>query len=416
MVVAAVLLLFIALVLMGVSGYVIYRILKGSKQSHPEDKDIGSKCTSLTISKITQANRAMCKNPGKGYIQGFIVSDQDHHHAPCIEVTPSGLACAFFAGKDEGLDGTSIYVSYLDHGQDTWTTPIRVSYRSGFSNQNPVLWYNKSGNTLHLFHSSQPAAPKADGLMSYESRSVIYTAVASGPGYRTWGSPQQMWSEVKNISRAGSDNVGVLTKNRVVETGGKVILPIFSIRDGGRDDGSHDSNLLIRGSRDSSWSKVNIPNSSYLVQPAVIVVPNSGGKLRAWMRDRKKRNIYVTDGSADASTWSSPKPTSLPNNNSAVQAIVLRDNNVVIVYNPTNSDRYPISISMSNNGGQSWSWKRDLEGGSDCSSKCWICYPSVVQDDSGFIWVAYSYKRPEFGSTQTCIKVVRIDEQWIKGQ
>lgn len=413
MLLAALLLALVALLVIGASGFLLYISMK--RASTPSDGALGDKCTTVTLGKITQADGRLCKNPQKGYIQSFIVSDQDHHHAPCIEVIPSGLACAFFAGKDEGLDGTSIYVSYLDRGQETWSKPIRASYRAGYSNQNPVLWFDKSSNTLNLYHSSQPASKKADGLMPYESRSTVFNVKASGGSHRSWGSPQQMWSEVKNEGRPGSDNVGVLTKNRVIVSQGKVILPVFSIRNGGQSDGDHDSNFLIRPLSGGSWSKINIPDSSYLVQPSVIQVPSSPGKLRAWMRDRKKRNIYVSDGSIDGSRWGSPQKTSLPNNNSAVQATVLTSGNVVIVYNPTNKDRFPISISMSLDGGSSWRYKRDLEGGSDCNSSCWICYPSVVQDPSGWIWVAYSYKRPEFGETQTCIKVVRIAEAWIKG-
>ena len=62
----------------------------------------------------------------------------------------------------------------------------------------------------------------------------------------------------------------------------------------------------------------------------------------------------VTILSATGKSWTSPEKTDLPNNNAAIQAIVLSNGKVVICYNPTNGPRDIMRISLSEDGGKTW--------------------------------------------------------------
>jgi hypothetical protein len=48
-------------------------------------------------------------------------------------------------------------VSRLANGSNQWTHAHVVSQRKGYSNQNPVLFYDNQTNTLFLFHTQQDA-------------------------------------------------------------------------------------------------------------------------------------------------------------------------------------------------------------------------------------------------------------------
>jgi predicted neuraminidase len=105
---------------------------------------------------------------------------------------------------------------------------------------------------------------------------------------------------------------------------------------------------------------------------------------------------------------------------------LLKDNSLILAFNNMNSGpirgkprasaRKPLSIALSEDSGATWPWVRDIETGSAASAPDGsprgrgdddYSYPSVLQDPTGKIVVAYTYRRET-------IKVVRFDKDWIK--
>ena len=70
------------------------------------------------------------------------------------------------------------------------------------------------------------------------------------------------------------------------------------------------------------------------------------------VRDRRAEWIYQATSTDDGEQWSKPSKTTLPNNNSGIQATVLQSGNIAIVYNPTHDERYPLRISLSEDDGK----------------------------------------------------------------
>ena len=63
-------------------------------------------------------------------------------------------------------------------------------------------------------------------------------------------------------------------------------------------------------------------------------------------------------------TWSQPRRTELPNNNSGIQLARLRSGALALVFNNNgleNGARYPMSVALSYNDGLTWPFVRDLE-------------------------------------------------------
>jgi predicted neuraminidase len=104
---------------------------------------------------------------------------------------------------------------------------------------------------------------------------------------------------------------------------------------------------------------------------------------------------------------------------------MLRDGSLVIAFDNNSSGvtrdktgvsaRKPLSIALSQDGGETWPWVRDIETGNPAGQQKKVqdwtheeySYPSLLQDANGKINVAYTYSRE-------AIKVVRFDEEWIK--
>lgn len=169
---------------------------------------------------------------------------------------------------------------------------------------------------------------------------------------------------------------------------------------------SSEQHSILHVSRDhKTWEEVEYKDSEYLVQPSVIR-PIAGVKyLMTYFRDRRAEWIYQATSSDEGENWSKPNKTTLPNNNSGIQATVLRSGNIALVYNPTHDERYPLRISLSEDGGKTWRYSRDLETGNFGDE---FSYPSILQSGvDDYIHVSYTYNRDT-------IKYVKFKEDWIK--
>jgi hypothetical protein len=87
---------------------------------------------------------------------------------------------------------------------------------------------------------------------------------------------------------------------------------------------------------------------------------------------------------------------------------------------PRTAPRKPLSVALSEDGGETWSFVRDIESGAlkpgerpaegipdGQPGREEFSYPSVAQTPDGRICVAYTYRR-------YTIKTVRFAEDWIK--
>ena len=154
-----------------------------------------------------------------------------------------------------------------------------------------------------------------------------------------------------------------------------------------------------------SWKPYAVNHSNYLVQPTVIRPTPGISYLLAFFRDRRAQNIYSASSLDEGHTWTTPTTTQFSNNNAAIQATVLQSGHIALVYNPTTSDRYPLRIALSEDGGKTWPYSRDLET-APAGSGAEYSYPSILQSTDGYIHVSYTYNR-------LTIKYVKFMEEWI---
>ncbi|WP_313140239.1 exo-alpha-sialidase, partial [Leclercia sp.] len=145
-----------------------------------------------------------------------------------------------------------------------------------------------------------------------------------------------------------------------------------------------------------------------------------------------------------------PEPTELPNNNSSIQVTTLASGELALVFNhmsaagalerraslydeiddgdgrkePEVTDgraafwgapRAPMTVAISNDGGKSWPWQRNLdEGDGYCMTNNSLeklnrefSYPSIKQSSDGTLHIAYTYFRQ-------AIKYVCVSPEWVK--
>ena len=128
------------------------------------------------------------------------------------------------------------------------------------------------------------------------------------------------------------------------------------------------------------------------IQPSIILLPD--GRLEALCRTRS-RQIGVTYSSDNGETWSKLRLSDLPNNNSGLDAVSLREGGYALICNdwPIEPDkekgaRTPLSILRSDDG-QQWRHWITLED----SPILQYSYPSIIQSRDGHIHVVYTWRR-----------------------
>ena len=169
------------------------------------------------------------------------------------------------------------------------------------------------------------------------------------------------------------------------------------------------------------------PQGMALVQPTVVRVLEEqtlepSARLVAFFRSRHHDNVFRAESGDDGRSWTIPRPTILPNNNKAVQALTLQSGAVAIVFNNNRGEwkcdrngvcpdgkMHPMSVALSLDEGHTWPYVRDLQ--SEFDGTLDFTYPSIVQTPDGSIHITYSWSSLR---RRTAIRYVRITEQWIK--
>src|SRR5262249_29699111 len=135
------------------------------------------------------------------------------------------------------------------------------------------------------------------------------------------------------------------------------------------------------------------------IQPSILIHP--GGTLQAVGRSRSGR-IFETWSSDRGQTWTPLAATALPNPNSGIDALTLRDGRHLIVYTHGGEGRSPLNVTVSRDG-RSWDAALVLERDPGEYS-----YPAVIQTADGRVHVTYTWRRQR-------IKHVAIDPGRLTG-
>lgn len=348
------------------------------------------------------------KNASAGVSEAYLpILFPSSHAANLIELKNGDVLCFWFSGTWEGNSGVGIVMSRLVKGAKRWGPTTLVDSHAGESYQNPVPFEAPDG-VLHLFHTTQVAN-------AGEANSRVLHLVSTDHG-KTWNGPDVLFAKPGSYIR----HPLVVLPNR------SWLLPFYYATSAGIEEGAETNYSAVELSKDKghTWTECPMPGTLGKVQPSIVMLaPN---RLAAFLRSRASDFIY-TSSSSDGCHWSHATPTVLPNNNASVQAFRLKDGHVVMVFDnssvdrsgprPTGGLRKPLSIGLSDDGGRTWKFVRDIERGREGFGEAQqspktpgreeYSYPSVIQTGDGTIMVAFTYRR------QT-IKVVSFKENWIR--
>ncbi|WP_313120841.1 sialidase family protein [Proteiniclasticum ruminis] len=334
-------------------------------------------------------------------------------HSPAMLELPNGdLLCCWFAGSYEGEPDVSIVCARLPKGADRWTEPVLVSGDPERSEQNPSL-FNGPDGAVWCMYTAQLARENGKDNMQFTSQ---IRCQKSFDGGLTWEAYETVFPREGSFCRQPI---------QVLENG-RWIFGNWLCTDSEEGLAGDPSVFQISEDEGKSWRMVEMPNSRGRVHPTVVEL--GGGHLAAFMRSREADFIYRSESFDYGDTWSEPKPTPLPNNNSSISAIRTKSGRVAVAYNPTSTPvpvkgkaawpglRNPVAVALSEDGGLTFPMIRWMERGEgfigeeNKTNNRQYEYPYIMQGADGRIHLTYA------AFTRQCVKYVSFFEEDVMGK
>jgi predicted neuraminidase len=310
-----------------------------------------------------------------------------------VETTPNHLCVVWKGGPGQGecnidlKENVGVWISHFDG--DLWSEPQEVVSQEHSVCWNPVLC-KLSETKLLLFYRVGP-----------NPRQVVNFLKRSFDGGHTW-----LQEEMLPAGITGP------TKNRPIVTAeGGLICP-SSISVGEPSDLWKATACWIEMSADEGvhWKKIGpleLQDRKFgLIEPALFYDANRN--LHMFCRDRahkigKTGYIWEAISSDGGYTWSAFQQTLFPNPDAAFDVIDRGEGNLVLIYNHSHTNRYPLNLSTSSDGGLHWSEPLVIDVVGE--------FPAAIETSDGLIHVTYAVP---FSGKQRRIKHLVIEKNTKK--
>lgn len=316
------------------------------------------------------------------------------HASTVVELKGGDVMAAWFGGTAEGKRDVAIWSARRTGA--AWAAPVELVREPGTPCYNPVLFYTKDGRLwMYYKYGPSPATWSAGRIYSTDDG-------------KTWSTPEHLPAGLLGPIRAKPLVLadGTIVSGSSIEsyrewavwierstdngaTWAKIgpIVPPTDLDRKGYGDGKSNGVADVPGSTD--WKFIQ-----GIIQPSV--VERGGAKLRLYARSTAKTaRVTIADSADYGKTWTQARPIDVPNPNSGIDAVSLKDGRVVLIYNNSTTARTPLNLAVSTDGEHFRNFKTLEDQPGEYS------YPALVQAENGDLLMTYTWKRQS-------IKFVRL--------
>lgn len=362
----------------------------------------------------------------------FPLQDKHVHSSTIVETPDGNILAAWFHGSGERTSPDVVLQgARLRKGEDKWSPIFPMGDTPNIPDCNPVLYVDPD-DELWLFWIAVPANRWEDSILRFrKSRDYegdgppkwywqdlmilkpgekfvaalekSFAEMGNPPGYGE-RAPQVKADILEMANNLSLRQRGWMTRTHLIQLpSGRIILPLYS-------DGYMLGLMAISDDGAKTWRASSPIPGLGLNQPSV--ERKKDGTLVAYMRDegpRPKRILY-SESKDEGETWSTAVDLEIPNPNSSLEILALKDGRWVMVYNDTERGRHQLALSLSDDEGATWKWTRYLEKTETGSYH----YPFIYQGSDGLIHISYTYQAGR--RAKKSIKHVALSPDWIVGQ
>jgi len=316
------------------------------------------------------------QNPDRELIfQTGTVHFESSHASTIVELKDGSLMVAWFGGTGEGNPDVAIWSSQARSGRTpAWSPPEELAREPNVPCWNPVLFHTKDGR-LWLYYKFGPSPGTWTAARKY-----------SDDEGKTWSVAEHLPAGIIGPVRAKP-----------------LVLPDGVIVSGSSSESYHAWAVWIERSIDGgrTWMRTGpitpVPNAlksgtqegnetTGIIQPSVTSL--GGEHLRLFARSSANiARIMVADSFDNGITWSTARPLDVPNPDSGIDAVALKDGRVVLVFNNTTKGRTPLNLALSQDGEhfRIFATLEDQPGE--------YSYPAMIQGSNGDLYITYTWNR-----------------------
>jgi predicted neuraminidase len=354
-----------------------------------------------------------------------------HNHAPGIVECPNGdLLVSWYRGSGErSADDVAIYGARKKKGEAEWSDAFVMADTPGFPDCNTCMMVDGQ-DRLWLFWPTIVANTWESCFTNY-CTSKDY----AGTGAPTWENDGLILLKPDDFSDEAEKSLNKLAEKYAaflndelreeIEVGkkkmrdkmyqrfgwqprckptvlpsGRILLPLYT-------DTFSISIMAVSDDDGKTWYASKPLLGFGAIQPAVL--RRDSGELVAYMRENGvTQRIRASSSKDDGITWGPVTETDLPNPGAGIDGVRLANGHWLLVYNDTPDGRNSLAVSLSEDEGKTWKWKRHLEHHADGSYH----YPAVIQGRDGTIHAVYSY----FVDGGKSMKHAAFNEAWVQAQ
>ncbi len=284
------------------------------------------------------------------------------HASTIVELKNGDFLAAWFGGSNEGATDVAVWGARKAAG--TWSAPTELAREPDAAIYNPVLFHARDGVLWLSYKFGRSPSSWTGALRSSADEGTAWSPIRHLPA--------GLYGPIKNKPLLLDD--GTVVAGTSVESFNSWTCWVERSTDNCR-----------------SWTRygpITFPGEEYgIIQPTVF--PIGAGRLRMLVRSTQRiGRICFADSGDGGKSWTEARVTSLPNPNSGIDAVALKDGRIVLAYNHTEHGRTPLNVSVSKDGGTTWNMFQTLESGPGEFS-----YPAVIQSADGDVHITYTWNR-----------------------
>lgn len=297
------------------------------------------------------------------------------HASTLVQLRNGDLLAAWFGGSHENAPDVAIWGSRRSSGH--WSAPFLLVREPNIACWNPVLFHSADGK-LWLYYKFGPSA-----------RTWTGSHLVSNDDGKTWSKPEHLPAGLLGPIK---DKPLVLPNGTIVSgTSVESYSSWAAWIDRSTDNGKTWQKIgpitlpiqTTPPQQPSSDAKEHVHG---IIQPTIV----SLGKkhLRLYARSTSDiARICVADSFDNGITWTQAHPIDLPNPNSGIDAVGLRDGRTVLIFNNSTKDRTPLNLAISSDGEhfKIFATLEDQPGE--------YSYPAIIQDKDGNLDTTYTWNR-----------------------
>lgn len=318
-------------------------------------------------------------------------------HGSTVCEGPDGeiLAAWYGGSREKGLD-VAIWLARKRPGEAAWSTPVKIEKESDQTSEgNPVLFVDRARERVWLFWVTMYVLRFFGGGWS----TCKVKCKASEDWGHSWTAPRYLRTKI-----------GWMTRNKPIQlANGDVVLPVYSEFIGYKSFVLRcPAREFAKGPTTSRWSKHGRITGN-VMQPTII--ERAPGHLFALMRATRNGRFGGSLAAAESPdhgcTWSRAWRSPLPNPNAGADMVKLANGHVALAFNNSPAHRNPLSVALSEDGGVTWPYIRDLEADPAHPDER-FAYPALIQARDGTLHCTYT-------NSKYNIKHAALTEDWIRG-